>query len=76
MVLAPPASLSANQSMIGIVLKWVPPPPQDPPLTGFILQSRREGEEEWNILKEDIGANDSETLLQGLQKVKHNPQWD
>ncbi|XP_061118059.1 protein turtle homolog A-like [Conger conger] len=66
--LAPPISLSANQSMIGIVLKWVPPPPQGPPLTGFILQSRQKGEIEWNILEGDIGANDSEILLQGLQK--------
>ncbi|KAJ8347106.1 hypothetical protein SKAU_G00285070 [Synaphobranchus kaupii] len=66
--LAPPLSLWANQSLIGIVLKWVPPPPQGPPITGFILQSRQEGEEDWNVLNGDIGANDSEILLQGLQK--------
>ncbi|KAJ8408532.1 hypothetical protein AAFF_G00251670 [Aldrovandia affinis] len=66
--LAPPTSLWANQSSIGIVLKWVPPLPEGPPITGFILQSRLEGEEEWSTLDEDIGADDSEVLLQGLLK--------
>ncbi|KAJ8286530.1 hypothetical protein GJAV_G00040200 [Gymnothorax javanicus] len=66
--LAPPELLSANQSSIGIVLKWAPPQTEGPPITGFILQSRREGEEEWRVLKGDIAANDCEILLQGLQK--------
>ncbi|XP_035248128.1 uncharacterized protein LOC118213344 [Anguilla anguilla] len=66
--LVPPTSLSANQSLNGIVLRWVRPPPQGPPLSGFILQLRQEGEEKWNVLEGDIGANDSEILLQGLQR--------
>ncbi|KAG7476355.1 hypothetical protein MATL_G00082010 [Megalops atlanticus] len=66
--LAPPTSLSANHSVIGIVLQWELPLPQAPPITGFILQSRREGEEEWYILDGEIRANESEILLQGLLK--------
>ncbi|XP_036385893.1 protein turtle homolog A-like [Megalops cyprinoides] len=66
--LAPPTSLSANLSTMGIVLQWELPLPQAPPITGFILQSRREGEEEWYILDGEIRANESEILLQGLLK--------
>ncbi|KAI1904998.1 hypothetical protein AGOR_G00011430 [Albula goreensis] len=66
--LAPPVSLSVNETSMGIILKWVLPLPQASPITGFIVQSRLEREEDWRILNQDIGANDTEILLQGLMR--------
>ncbi|XP_020313701.1 protein turtle homolog A isoform X1 [Oncorhynchus kisutch] len=64
--LEPPTSLSANQSLAGIVLQWSPYS-QFLPITGFVLQSRTE-QGEWFNLDEDIGANRSVMIVPGLRK--------
>lgn len=66
--LKPPASLSANQGSAGVVLQWSLPEAQHPPITGFVLQSRTE-QGEWFNLDEDISANSSEIVVPGLHKV-------
>ncbi|XP_044190144.1 protein turtle homolog A [Thunnus albacares] len=63
----PPASLSANQGSAGVVLQWSLPEAQHPPITGFVLQSRTE-QGEWFNLDEDISANSSEIVVPGLHK--------
>lgn len=68
--LKPPASLSANQGSAGVILQWALPEAQQPPITGFVLQSRT-GEGEWLVLDEDINANSSQMVVQGLEKVKN-----
>ncbi|XP_044029849.1 protein turtle homolog A [Siniperca chuatsi] len=65
--LKPPSSLSANQSSAGVVLQWSPPEAQHPPITGFVLQSRTE-QGEWFNLDEDLSANSSEIVVLGLHK--------
>uniref|UniRef100_A0A3Q1H6Z4 Uncharacterized protein n=1 Tax=Anabas testudineus TaxID=64144 RepID=A0A3Q1H6Z4_ANATE len=65
--LKPPASLSANQSSAGVVLQWSHPEAQHPPITGFVLQSRAD-RGEWFNLDEDISANSSEIIVPGLHK--------
>ncbi|KAM8744304.1 uncharacterized protein igsf9a isoform 2-T2 [Acanthopagrus schlegelii] len=65
--LKPPASLSANQGPAGVVLQWSLPEAHHPPITGFVLQSRAE-QGEWFNLDEDIGANSSEIVVTGLRK--------
>lgn len=65
--LRPPGSLSANQGPAGVVLQWLLPEAQHPPLTGFVLQSRTE-QGEWFNLEEDISANSSEIVVPGLHK--------
>ncbi|XP_034085345.1 LOW QUALITY PROTEIN: protein turtle homolog A-like [Gymnodraco acuticeps] len=62
--LKPPASLTANQSSAGVVLRWSLP---QPPITGFLLQSRIE-QGEWFYLDEDIDGNVSEIVVPGLLK--------
>ncbi|KAK5851762.1 hypothetical protein PBY51_023290 [Eleginops maclovinus] len=62
--LKPPASLTANQSSAGVVLIWSLP---QPPITGFLLQSRIE-QGEWFYLDENIDANVSEIVVPGLRK--------
>lgn len=64
----PPASLSANQTSAGVVLRWSLPETQHPPITGFVLQSRTE-QGEWFNLDEDISANSREIVVPGLRKV-------
>lgn len=63
----PPASLSANQGSAGVVLQWSLPEAQHPPVTGFVLQSRTE-QGEWFNLDEDISANSSEIVIPDLHK--------
>nr|XP_046230827.1 protein turtle homolog A isoform X2 [Scatophagus argus] len=65
--LKPPASLSANQGSAGVVLQWSLPEAQQPPITAFVLQSRTE-QGEWFNLDEDISANSSEIVISGLHK--------
>uniref|UniRef100_A0A668A8Q9 Immunoglobulin superfamily, member 9a n=1 Tax=Myripristis murdjan TaxID=586833 RepID=A0A668A8Q9_9TELE len=65
--LKPPVLLSANQSSAGVVLQWSLPTAQHPPITGFVLQSRTE-QGEWFNLDEDISANSSEIIVPGLRK--------
>uniref|UniRef100_A0A087XXQ3 Immunoglobulin superfamily, member 9b n=1 Tax=Poecilia formosa TaxID=48698 RepID=A0A087XXQ3_POEFO len=67
----PPASLSANQSSAGVVLQWALPDAQQPPITGFVLQSRSAAAaaaEDWFNLEENINASSSHFLVRGLQK--------
>ncbi|XP_072514304.1 protein turtle homolog B, partial [Salminus brasiliensis] len=65
--LEPPTLLSFNQSSEGVYLWWAAPLAQKPPIDNFVLQSRLE-EGEWLNLDEDIGVNQSEMLVLGLQK--------
>ncbi|CAG5867238.1 unnamed protein product [Menidia menidia] len=64
--LKPPALLSANQDPAGVILQWSLPEAQQPPITGFVLQSRTEGGE-WFSLDEDISANESEIVIPGME---------
>nr|XP_057921149.1 protein turtle homolog A-like isoform X2 [Doryrhamphus excisus] len=62
-----PVVLSASRGSAGIVLQWSLPEAQNPPITGFILQSRiKQGE--WLNLDDDISANTSEIVVPGLHK--------
>uniref|UniRef100_A0A3P9QEY0 Protein turtle homolog A-like n=2 Tax=Poecilia reticulata TaxID=8081 RepID=A0A3P9QEY0_POERE len=65
----PPASLSANQSSAGVILQWALPDAQQPPITGFVLQSRSAtAAEDWFNLEENINASSSHFLVRSLQK--------
>ncbi|XP_077398487.1 protein turtle homolog B [Vanacampus margaritifer] len=65
--LKPPSLLSANLGSAGVVLHWSLPQEQAVEITGFVLQSRvKQGE--WINLDEDISANSSEMIVQGLHK--------
>uniref|UniRef100_A0A8C9SQP5 Immunoglobulin superfamily, member 9b n=1 Tax=Scleropages formosus TaxID=113540 RepID=A0A8C9SQP5_SCLFO len=65
--LAPPSQLSVNQTSEGIVVQWAWPPPQAPPITGFVLQARQQ-RGQWQVLDGAVGRNSSEVLVQGLLK--------
>ncbi|XP_020486236.2 protein turtle homolog A [Labrus bergylta] len=65
--LKPPASLSADQGSAGVILQWSLPEAQHPPITAFVLQSRTE-QGEWFNLDEDISANSSAVVVPGLHK--------
>ncbi|XP_070706257.1 protein turtle homolog A [Pempheris klunzingeri] len=65
--LKPPATLSANRGSAGVVLQWSLPEALHPPVTGFVLQSRDE-QGEWFDLDENISANSSEIVVPGLHK--------
>ncbi|KAK5871160.1 hypothetical protein PBY51_004055 [Eleginops maclovinus] len=64
-ILDPPMFLSANRTDKGVVLQWFPPEGLSAPLTSFVLQARRDLGQ-WLILSSNIGANQSEVLVQGL----------
>lgn len=66
--LDPPIFLSANRTDRGIFLQWLLPEAPSSPLTGFVLQSRRD-QGQWVVLNSDISANQSELLVQGLFRV-------
>ncbi|XP_034458170.1 protein turtle homolog A isoform X1 [Hippoglossus hippoglossus] len=65
--LKPPVSLSADPGPAGVVLQWALPEEQRPPITGFVLQSRAQ-QGDWFNLVEDIAANSSEIVVPGLHK--------
>lgn len=67
----PPSFLSANQTVLGIVLQWYAPESQATPLTGYVLQARR-NKGQWVILNSAVKANQSELLVQGLLRVRGN----
>ncbi|KAK6313102.1 hypothetical protein J4Q44_G00164490 [Coregonus suidteri] len=60
-----PLFLSANRTVLGIVLQWYAPESQATPLTGYVLQARRD-RGQWVILNSAVKANQSELLVQGL----------
>uniref|UniRef100_A0A667XVW3 Immunoglobulin superfamily, member 9b n=1 Tax=Myripristis murdjan TaxID=586833 RepID=A0A667XVW3_9TELE len=60
--LDPPIFLSANRTGQGILLQWSPPEALSSPLTGFVLQARRD-QGQWVILSSNISANQSELLV-------------
>ncbi|XP_070759948.1 protein turtle homolog A [Enoplosus armatus] len=64
-ILDPPIFLSANRTERGVLLQWSPPEDPSSPLTGYVLQARRD-QGQWVILSSDISANQSELLVQGL----------
>ncbi|XP_026178266.1 protein turtle homolog A isoform X2 [Mastacembelus armatus] len=64
-VLDPPILLSANRTGQGVLLQWLPPEASSSPLTGYVLQARRD-QGQWVILSRTISANQSEVLVQGL----------
>ncbi|XP_054906872.1 uncharacterized protein igsf9b isoform X3 [Poeciliopsis prolifica] len=63
--LEPPTLLSANRTGRGVLLQWQPPEAPLSPLTGFVLQARRD-QGQWIIIGSNIHANRSEVLVQGL----------
>ncbi|KAG7264887.1 hypothetical protein CRUP_007326, partial [Coryphaenoides rupestris] len=63
--LDPPALLSANRTDGGVLLRWSPPEAPAVPVTGYVLQARRD-QGQWVILSSDLGANQSDMLVQGL----------
>uniref|UniRef100_A0A3Q3WK04 Uncharacterized protein n=1 Tax=Mola mola TaxID=94237 RepID=A0A3Q3WK04_MOLML len=65
--LKPPVLLLANQESAGVVLQWSLPEAQHPPITGFVLQSRTE-QGQWFNLDENISANTSGIVVPGLHK--------
>lgn len=67
-MLDPPTFLSANQTGQGVLLQWSPPEAPTSPLTGYVLQARR-NQGQWVILSSIISANQSELLVQGLLRV-------
>lgn len=66
--LEPPTLLSANRTGRGVLLQWQPPEAPLSPLTGFVLQARRD-QGQWIIIGSNIYANRSEVLVQGLLRV-------
>lgn len=67
-ILDPPIFLSANRTEQGVVLRWFPPEAPFSPLTGYVLQARRD-QGQWVILTSNISANQSDLLVQGLLRV-------
>uniref|UniRef100_A0A8C4EGR5 Immunoglobulin superfamily, member 9b n=1 Tax=Dicentrarchus labrax TaxID=13489 RepID=A0A8C4EGR5_DICLA len=67
-ILDPPIFLSANCTEQGVLLQWSPPEDPSSPLTGYVLQARRD-QAQWVILSSNISANQSELLVQGLLRV-------
>ncbi|XP_056136078.1 protein turtle homolog A, partial [Lampris incognitus] len=63
--LEPPILLSANRTGQGVLLQWSPPESPSSPLTGYVLQARRD-QGQWVILSSDVSANQSKLLVQGL----------
>ncbi|XP_038141624.1 protein turtle homolog A isoform X1 [Cyprinodon tularosa] len=63
--LEPPSMLSANQTSRGVLLQWQPPEAPVSPLTGFVLQARRD-QGQWVIIGSNIHPNQSKVLVQGL----------
>lgn len=66
--LEPPSMLSANQTSRGVLLQWQTPEAPVSPLTGFVLQARRD-QGQWVIIGSNIHPNQSEALVQGLLRV-------
>lgn len=67
-ILDPPMLLSANLTEQGVLLQWSPPEAPSSPLTGYVLQARRD-QGQWVILSSNISASRSELLVQGLLRV-------
>uniref|UniRef100_A0A3Q2XLQ9 Protein turtle homolog A-like n=1 Tax=Hippocampus comes TaxID=109280 RepID=A0A3Q2XLQ9_HIPCM len=69
LTLEPPVILSANRTRQGVLLQWSPPDIPSSPLSSYVLQARR-NQGQWVILSNDISANESEVLVQGLLRVR------
>ncbi|XP_061733052.1 protein turtle homolog A-like isoform X2 [Nerophis ophidion] len=59
--------LSAYQGSAGIVLQWSLAEAQNPPVSGFVLQSRTK-QGDWLDLDQDISANTSQIVVPSLHK--------
>ncbi|XP_059360201.1 uncharacterized protein LOC132098094 isoform X1 [Carassius carassius] len=66
-VLSPPTLLSANRTSLGVLVQWVPPLEESPPLTSFVLQAKR-GKGEWVTIDREIAVNATELIVQGIVK--------
>ncbi|XP_051760409.1 protein turtle homolog A isoform X1 [Ctenopharyngodon idella] len=66
-VLPPPTLLSANRTSLGVLLQWLLPLEESPPLTSFVLQAKR-GKGEWVTIDREIAVNVTELIVQGLVK--------
>ncbi|XP_061586834.1 protein turtle homolog A isoform X2 [Cololabis saira] len=60
-----PMLLSVNRTERGVLLQWLPPEAPLFPLTGYVLQARRD-QGQWLILSSNISANKTDLLVQGL----------
>uniref|UniRef100_A0A669CIU0 Protein turtle homolog A n=1 Tax=Oreochromis niloticus TaxID=8128 RepID=A0A669CIU0_ORENI len=69
-ILDPPIFLSANRTEQGVVLRWFPPEAPFSPLTGYVLQARRD-QGQWVILTSNISANQSD--LHPLNELLSEP---
>ncbi|KAF7655168.1 hypothetical protein LDENG_00059980, partial [Lucifuga dentata] len=65
LTLDPPIFLSVNRTDRGILLQWSSPVVLSSLLTGYVLQARR-NQGQWVIISNNINANQSELLVQGL----------
>lgn len=74
-VLPPPTLLSANRTSLGVLLQWLPPLEEFPPLTSFVLQAKR-GKGEWVTIDREIAVNVTELIVQGLVKVNRVKYWE
>lgn len=74
-VLPPPTLLSANRTSLGVLLQWLLPLEESPPLTSFVLQAKR-GKGEWVTIDREIAVNVTELIVQGLVKVKRVKYWE
>lgn len=63
--LEPPVMLSVNGTSEGVILQWSAPEAPSSPLTGFVLQARKD-QGQWVIITSNIQANQSELLVKGL----------
>lgn len=63
--LDPPVMLSVNRTTEGVILQWLAPESPSSPLTGFVLQARKD-QGQWVIMTSNIEANQSELLVKGL----------
>ncbi|XP_055018031.1 protein turtle homolog A isoform X1 [Boleophthalmus pectinirostris] len=63
--LDPPIMLAVNRTSEGVVLGWLAPETPSSPVTGYVLQARKD-HGQWVIITSNIGANQSELLVKGL----------
>ncbi|XP_062854797.1 protein turtle homolog A [Trichomycterus rosablanca] len=64
---AAPTLLSVNYTAAGVLLQWLPPPAESPPITAFMLQAKQE-KEDWITLNEAIDVNVTSIIVLGLTR--------
>lgn len=67
-VLSPPQSLMANETLRGVLLQWEPPFQLSVTLTGYALELRQD-QGGWEVLDSSIPSTETHFLVPGLIKV-------